>query len=71
MDLIGRSEYALRVQHRHNDGSWGDLAPRSDHHGPADHDPERDWPEGRIYVCTTCDEEVRITSEDAPVVPRP
>jgi hypothetical protein len=63
VDLIGQADFLVRVQHRHSDGTWGELAPRPSHHDAADHDPERDWANGRIYVCTTCDEEVRI-SED-------
>jgi hypothetical protein len=49
----------LSVRHRHEDGSWAALEPR-EHHSPADHDPERDWGEGRLYECTTCDEQVVI-----------
>jgi hypothetical protein len=60
VDLIGRSDYIFTVQHKHNDGSWGELSPRPRHHDPADEDPERAWAEGRLYVCNTCDEEVRV-----------
>jgi hypothetical protein len=52
---------ALRLEHRHNDGSWSPLEPRPSHHDSADHDPERDWANGHIFVCTTCSEEVRVT----------
>jgi len=70
LDLIGRSDYFFQVQHRHNDGSWGELAPRPEHHDAADVDPEKAWAGGRIYVCTTCDEEVRIIdSRPAPGTP--
>ncbi len=48
------------IQHRHSDGTWGALEPQASHHDPAAHDPERDWGTGTIYVCTTCDEEVRV-----------
>jgi hypothetical protein len=49
-----------RLEHRHSDGSWGRLVPRSAHHSPTEHDPESDWSKGRIYTCTSCDEEVRL-----------
>jgi len=49
----------LALQHRHNDGSWSDL--QRSHHDPADHDPERDWVSGEIFVCAQCGEEVRVT----------
>ena len=42
MDYGRLSELTLRVQHRHNDGSWGTLDPEpSAAHDPADLDPER------------------------------
>lgn len=54
----------LTLNHRHEDGSWGRLEPRPTHHDPADHDPERDWSKGQLYVCATCDEEVMVQSGD-------
>lgn len=57
------AELSLRLEHRHSDGSWGEL--KRSHHEVADHDPERDWAKGgAIYVCTTCDEQVRVSSPD-------
>ena len=46
MDLIGQADFLVRVQHRHNDGTWGELAPQRSHHDAADHDPESDWAKG-------------------------
>ena len=54
-------ETALRLEHRHDDGSWSPLVLRPSHHDAAEHDPERDWAKGRIYACTTCSEEIRVT----------
>jgi hypothetical protein len=48
----------LVLEHRHSDGSWGQL--ERSHHDPADHDPEREWRDRGLYVCTTCDEQVRL-----------
>ena len=56
-------EQALRLEHRHSDGSWSPLEPKRSHHDAAEHDPERDWANGRIYVCTTCSEEVRVSDQ--------
>jgi hypothetical protein len=56
------AELSLRLEHRHSDGSWGEL--KRSHHDPADHDPERDWAKGAIYSCTTCDEQVRVSAPD-------
>ncbi len=60
------NELALRVRHRHSDGSWGDLDPRPSPHDAADHDPERGWKTGAIFVCRSCDEEVQIASAEDP-----
>ena len=70
MDYGRTAELALRISHRHSDGSWGELDPRS-HHDPADHDPERDWASGRtIYVCKSCGEEVLVETLTDPSDPR-
>jgi hypothetical protein len=42
-----------RVNHRHKDGSWGEMV---EHHDSASHDPERKWSMGRLFKCTSCDE---------------
>jgi hypothetical protein len=62
-------QLSLRVRHRHSDGSWGALDAQPSHHDPAAHDPERDWANGTIYVCRTCDEEVQIGPFDDPGSP--
>ncbi len=54
----------LRMQHRHEDGSWGTLEARPQHHSPSEHDPEGEWANGVIYACTTCDELVRVESRE-------
>jgi hypothetical protein len=65
MDYGRLSELTLRVQHRHNDGSWGTLDPEpSAAHDPADLDPERGWGDSTLFRCKTCDEQVRIRNED-------
>lgn len=69
MDYGRVSELSLRLQHRHTDGTWGSLEPRS-HHDAADHDPERKWGSGEIYACTTCDEEVHVDTVEVPANPR-
>jgi hypothetical protein len=66
MDPIRIASMALRVEHKHTDGSWGRLEPRPAHHDPAAHDPERHWDKAQLYVCTTCDEQVSIGPLDQP-----
>ena len=70
MDYGRISELSLGLQHRHSDGSWSPLEPRSSH-DPADHDPEREWASGTIYVCPTCDEQVRVKTIEDKSKPRP
>jgi hypothetical protein len=53
-------EVAYRIDHRHKDGSWGEMVEDASHHGPAEHDPERGWARGRIFRCTSCDESVTV-----------
>ena len=64
MDRLRLAELDLQMQHRHHDGSWSTLERRPAHHDAADHDPERAWAHGQVYVCTTCDEEVRIAPKE-------
>lgn len=59
----------LRMEHRHDDGSWGTLEPRPAHHSPDQHDPENEWANGVIYACTTCDELVRVKSREGGAAP--
>lgn len=64
-----RMDYAeFRITHRHADGSWGDLAPvqtpdqrePSSDHDVAAHDPERQWSVGRLFRCTSCEQQVTL-----------
>ena len=64
MDRIPTFDVALRMQHRHKDGSWADMAEDRPSHAPADHDPEREWGVARIFRCLTCPEEVTIVPPD-------
>jgi hypothetical protein len=52
------------VEHRHSDGSWGRMEGRPEHHDPAQHDPEQGWQYGHVFVCKSCEEEVRIGSTE-------
>lgn len=62
MFQLNATAQLLNLEHRHSDGSWSPLEPRPSPHDPAELDPERDWANGQIYVCKSCNEEVRITS---------
>jgi hypothetical protein len=72
MDLLRAAEYSFRFQHRHDDGSLGSFEPVEadhSHHSPSDHDPERDWANGELFRCKTCDEEIIVTSVQTPGAP--
>ena len=53
----------LTIEHRHSDGSWAELEPEGPPHDAAEHDAERQWLKGRIYRCSRCSEEIRVTVE--------
>lgn len=57
-------EIAYRIDHRHKDGSWGEMVEDRAHHDPAAHDPERRWSMRRIFRCTSCDEAVTLVPGD-------
>jgi hypothetical protein len=60
MDQARIVEMALRIEHRHHDGTWGEMREVRSHHDSADHDPERSWGIRRIFRCTTCPESLTI-----------
>lgn len=60
--LTGRE---LVLEHRHSDGTWGRMEAEPEHHDPAQHDPERGWQHGRVFICRACEEEVRISTPEA------
>ena len=53
-----------RLEHHHGGDSWHDMEEVSASHDPAESDPERDWSRGRIYRCTTCEDEIRVIAPD-------
>jgi hypothetical protein len=60
-ELMGRG---LLIEHRHDDGTWAQLETVGpSQHDAAEHDAEREWLKGRVYQCTRCEEQVRVTYE--------
>ena len=68
MDYGRANELMLSLRHRHNDGSWSPLEPRTTH-DPATSDPERSWASKTIYVCKACEEEVWVEPLEDPAAP--
>jgi hypothetical protein len=60
VDQARLGEALYRLEHRHGDGSWASLEPRSSPHDPAATDPEASWADGQVYACPRCDEQVRV-----------
>ena len=58
MDIVRSTSPLLNVQHRHGD-QWVRLEPTPEHDA-AEGDAERQWEFGRLFRCTTCDEEVKV-----------
>jgi hypothetical protein len=69
MDLARSAEFQLRLQHRHNDGSWSELEPAEDH-DPAARDPEQHWGASKLFVCRACDEQVMVEAPAETATPR-
>ncbi len=69
MDLGRFYSSGVQLEHRHSDGSWERLERRPDAHDVADRDPERDWANGELYACPSCDETVRVRQLDDPSPP--
>ena len=56
-----------KPQHWHGGDDWSDMEEVTQSHDAAEADPERAWKGGRIFRCTTCEEQFRIAdSPDAP-----
>jgi len=54
-----------RIQHGHGNDEWHDMVEVETDH--PENDPERDWGRGRIFRCTTCEDEIRVISPDESV----
>lgn len=72
MDSLRLLDALGRVEHRHGD-SWHPMEAERTPHDASATDRERDWERGRIFRCTTCDDEIRVLppeSEPHPEVKR-
>jgi hypothetical protein len=49
-----------RVEHSHGNDEWHEMVEAEPHADSADNDDERDWSRGRIFRCTTCEDEIRV-----------
>jgi hypothetical protein len=54
-----------RLQHHHGGNEWHDMEEVSVSHDSAGSDPERSWARGRIFRCTSCEDEVLLIPHDA------
>lgn len=60
--MLGSSafEHSRRAQHFHGGNDWGDMEEVTPSHDPAESDPERGWKGGRIFRCSSCNEQFRV-----------
>lgn len=67
--MLGSSafEHSRRAQHWHGGDDWGEMVEVTPSHDAAESDPERNWKGGRIFRCSSCDEQFRVTeTSEAP-----
>jgi hypothetical protein len=60
MDQSRSVELQYRIEHRHPDGSWSEMAEERRPHDAADDDQERSWGLRRFFRCPRCDEQVTL-----------
>jgi hypothetical protein len=65
VDQIRFIQSDLRIQHRHDDGSWGDMIEERPHEDAAEHDIERAWATGRIFRCSSCADAITVVPTGA------
>jgi hypothetical protein len=53
-----------RPRHWHGGDEWADMEEVTSAHDSSEGDPERAWQRGRIFKCTTCDEQFLIPGPD-------
>lgn len=53
-----------RLEHHHGGNEYHYMNEVTGPHSPADTDPERDWARGRIYRCSVCEDEIRVSLPD-------
>ena len=53
-----------RLEHNHGSDEWHAMEEVTPAHDAAESDPERSWSRGRIFRCTVCEDEVRVTLPD-------
>jgi len=63
---IPRKTIQFRLRYRCWIGSCGlhDMSEVTSDHDASEHDPERQWARGRIFRCTTCEDEIRVVLPD-------
>lgn len=60
--MFQSSQFELaRLEHHHGGNEYHPMEEISD---PAESDPERQWSRGRIFRCTVCEDEIRVTLAD-------
>jgi hypothetical protein len=53
-----------RFEHSHGGNDWHDMTEVSPPHDSAEGDPERAWQKGRVFRCSSCEDEIRVSTAD-------
>jgi hypothetical protein len=67
LDSLRFMQALQRVEHRHGD-EWHRMEPAPGHDAAAT-DRERAWARGRIFRCTSCDDEITVYPPDVQADP--
>lgn len=53
-----------RLEHNHGGDDYHDMVEVTRGHDSAENDPERQWARGRIFRCSACEDEIRVSMPD-------
>ena len=53
-----------RLEHHHGGDEYHDMQDVTPGHDSAESDPERQWSAGKIFRCSVCEAEVRVSFAD-------
>ena len=59
MDSLRLMDALQRVEHRHGE-DWHRMEAVGAPHDPAARDREHGWARGKVFKCTTCDDQIRV-----------
>ena len=59
------SQFELaRLEHHHGGNEFHEMYEVTEPHDAAETDPERQWRHGKIFRCSVCEDEIRVSLPD-------